>query len=68
MYLYSVSLKCSIYLVNTSVCVCVRVLQDDLEDKCVSTHELSKFAKDNGFFSSVFISVKEAKNIDEMMK
>ena len=59
---------------NTSVCVCVCVcvfvsyIQDDLEEKCVLTHELSKFAKDNGFFSSVFISVKEAKNIDEMMK
>jgi GTPase SAR1 family protein len=41
--------------------------KDDEQSKCVSSHELSKFAKERGFFSFVFMSVKENRNVTEMM-
>ena len=42
--------------------------QDDLPDKVVSSHEISKFAKENNFIYWSFISVKENRNIPESMK
>lgn len=42
--------------------------QDDLPDKVVTSHEISKFAKENNFIYWSFISVKENRNIPEAMK
>ena len=43
-------------------------IQDDLPNKVVSSHEIATYAKENGYFQWVFISVKENKNIAEAMQ
>lgn len=45
----------------------VSIVQDDLSEKCTTSNELNKFAKEQGFFSWMLISVKENINVDEMM-
>jgi len=41
--------------------------KDDLPNKVVTSHEIATYAKENGYFQWVFISVKENKNISEAM-
>lgn len=43
-------------------------MQDDLPNKVVTSHEIATYAKENGYFQWVFISVKENKNISEAMQ
>lgn len=57
----------SVPRVSESECMSASIVQDDLSEKCTTPNEMTKFAKEQGFFSWILISVKENTNVDEMM-